>query len=369
MATSRKCSGSRSRRVNIVWREASGSYGRLGCDDAAADAAIISQAVGKPVRVQWMRYDEHGWEPVSPAMAMSVEGALDDQGHILGLDYTQWSASHATGERGNYVAWHLIGSAPGWKRQSGGPSDICYAIDDRRARSLFVEPKFRAIYLRAPGGIQSIFAIESFMDELALAAKTDPIEFRLRHLTIDRGRDALTTAARLADWKARPAKRGIARAAKVLSGRGVAMARYGFNDTFIAMVAEIEVERATGRVRVTRVSLAHDCGIVINPDGVTNQIQGGIIQGISRSLHEKLAYNRERITSLDWYSYPILRFSEVPEIKIELINRPELPPSSVGEISTVPTAAAIANAIFDATGKRLRQAPFTAERVKALIQT
>jgi nicotinate dehydrogenase subunit B len=353
-------------RVNVVCRPGSGSYGRLGSDDAAADAALMSQAVGKPVRVQWMRYDEHGWEPVSPGMTMSIEAGLDDQGRIVGFDYTQWSISHATGERGNYLAWRLLGTAPGYNRNSGGILDLCYGFD-RRGRSVFMQPKFRAIYLRAPGAIQSIFAVESFMDERALKANADPVEFRMRHLNEQRDRDVLQTVARLADWQARlPAARSQSDK-PVLSGRGVAMVKYGFGDTRVAMVIDVEVERASGRVRVVNVFVAHDCGIIVNPDGVQNQVQGAVLQGLSRSLHEELDYSRERVTSLDWMQYPILRFSEIPAIKIELINRPDLPPSAVGEISTIPTAAAVANAIADATGARIREVPFTPDRVKALI--
>jgi CO/xanthine dehydrogenase Mo-binding subunit len=353
-------------RVNVICRTASGSYGRLGCDDAAADAAIMSQAIGKPARVQWMRHDEHGWEPVSPGMTMSIEGALDDHGRIIGFDYTQWSISHATGERGNYLAWRLLGTAPGHPRNSGGIFDLCYGFD-RRGRSVFVEPKFRAIYLRAPGGIQSIFAVESFIDELALKANADPVEFRMRHLNDARDRDVLLAVARRANWKAQPPASRQRDNKDVLSGRGVALAKYGFGDTRVAMVADVTVEQVTGRVHVTSVYVAHDCGIIVNPNGVQNQIQGAIIQGLSRSLHEEVDYSRERITSLDWIQYPVIRFSEIPAITIELINRPELAPSAVGEISTVPTTAAVANAIADATGVRIREVPFTPDRVKALI--
>jgi CO/xanthine dehydrogenase Mo-binding subunit len=361
-----KLLGSPIERVDVVCRPASGSYGRLGADDAAADAALMSQATGRPVRVQWMRHDENGWEPVSPAMTMMIEAGLDEGGHIRGFDYMQWSASHATGERGNYLAWHLIGSAPGYSRNSGGIFDLCYTFH-RRGRSVFVQPKFRAIYMRAPGGIQSIFAVESFMDELALAADADPVEFRLRHLSDPRDRDVLTTVAKIANWQTRTSGRQNAEQKEVALGRGIAMVKYGFGDTRVAMVADVAVERATGRVKVVTVFVAHDCGIIVNPDGVRNQIQGAVIQGLSRSLREEVDYSRERVTSLSWEQYPIFRFSDVPEIVMELINRPNLPAGAVGEISTVPTSAAVANAIFDATGARLREVPFTPDRVKALL--
>lgn len=353
-------------KVTVICRAASGSYGRLGADDAAADAALMSQAVGKPVRVQWMRHDEHGWEPVSPGMIMSVEGALDDSGKIAGFDYTQWSISHGTAEQGNYVAWRLLGTAPGYKRDSGSIGALWYNFP-RRGRSVFVQPKFRAIYMRSPGGIQSTFAVECFMDELAAKANADPIEFRLRHSTDARDREALTTVAKMANWQARANTRQAAVDQGTISGRGVALIRGGFGDTRVAMIADVTVERATGRVRVTKVFVAKDAGIIVNPDAVRNQIQGAVIQGLSRSLREEVGYSQARITSLDWEQYPIFRFSDVPDIEIELLNRLDQPPSGVGELSTMPTTAAVANAIFDATGVRLREAPFTPERVKASL--
>jgi CO/xanthine dehydrogenase Mo-binding subunit len=362
-----KLLGLAEKQVRVVWRAAAGSYGRLGCDDAAADAAILSQAVGRPVRVQWMRHDEHGWEPVAPAMSMSIEGALDEKGRVLALDYTQWSASHSTGERGNYVAWRLIGSAPGWNRFSGQLPDLWYALDAGRARSVFVEPWLRSIYLRAPGVQQAVFAFESFMDELASAAGVDPVEFRLRHMEDSRDRDVLAAAARLAGWRAGPQPRPGSADAKILSGQGVAMARYGDGKPRIAMVADVEVERATGKVRVKWLSVALDCGLIVNPDALLNQIQGAVIQGTSRSLMEEVQFDREKITSVSWDEYPILRFSEIPDVRVETINRPDKPPAAAGEVCTIPTTAVIANAIFDATGVRIRQVPFTPARVKAML--
>jgi CO/xanthine dehydrogenase Mo-binding subunit len=353
-------------KVQVIWREASGSYGRLGCDDAAADAAIMSQVVGKPVRVQWMREEEHGLEPLSPAVSMSVECAADENGKLTAFDYTQYSASHATGEKGNHLAWRLIGTAPGYKRMSGGAANFYYNIANARSRNVFVEPWFRAIYLRAPGGQQSIFAYESIIDELAFAAGIDPLEFRLRNAADDRDRAVLEAARKISDW--RPGSSG-SRGSKdaVLTGRGVAMARYGAGESRVASVADVEVERASGKVRVKRIFLALDVGLIVNPDGLLNQAEGGLVQGISRSIHEQVMFDREKVTSVDWMGYPILRFSELPDVKVELISRPDQPSSAVGEVGNIATTAVIANALFDALGKRIRHVPFAPEVVKTLL--
>lgn len=349
--------------VRLIWREAAGSYGRLGCDDAAADAAIMSQIVGRPVRVQWTRADENGWEPVGAGVSISVKGALDGQGRLHAIDYRQWSASHSYAEKGNFVAWRLIGTAPGHDRLSGAIGDLPYDIENQRARCVFVEPTFRTIYFRCPGSFQSHFATESLIDELALMAGADPIEFRLPLLG-ERERAVLNAVKKLAGWKPGAHRKAIPAGERILKGRGVAFARHGVRATMVAIVADVSVDRETGRVLVTDVFVAQDCGLIVNPDGVLNQVQGNIIQAISRSVKEELRYSLARITSLNWYSYPVLRFSEIPEIKVDLISRDDMPPSPVGEVATVPTAAAIANAIFSATGKRLREVPFTPERVR-----
>jgi nicotinate dehydrogenase subunit B len=352
--------------VHLVWREASGSYGRLACDDAAADAAVMSQSVGAPVRVQWMRHDEHGWEPVSPAMRIQIEGACDAAGRITAFDYTQYSPSHSTGEKGNHIAWHLIGGAPGHGRMSGAAAPLWYDIPAKRARNVYVQPWMRGIYLRSPGGFQSIFAYESFVDELAAAAGMDPLRFRMINSSDARDRVLLETVARLGDWEERRGAKPVQDAA-VLRGRGVALGHYGTGDSRSALVLDVGVARATGEVRVTRASIAFDCGLVINPDGLLNQIEGGLLQGLSRARHEEVRFDRKRVTSLDWKSYPILRFDEVPELRTQLISRPDLPWASAGEAGTICSAAALCNAVFDATGKRMRRLPLTPERVKAAL--
>jgi nicotinate dehydrogenase subunit B len=353
--------------VQLIWHAASGSYGRLACDDAAADAAIMSQAVGRPVRVQWMRDDEHGWEPVSPAMTMSIEGACDENGRITAFDYLQYSPSHSTGEKGNHLAWHLIGGAPGWGRLSGGGAALWYDIAAKRGRNVYVEPWLRGIYLRSPGGFQSTFAYESFIDELSFQAGFDPLEFRLLNVGDPRERDVLEAVAEMSDWRSAPATNSD-RNATVLNGRGIAMGRYGREGGSIsALVVDVVIERASGQVKVERVFIAFDCGHVINPDGLVNQIEGGLLQGLSRGLHEELRFDRKKVTGLDWNAYPILTFDEVPEVETRLISRPDLPWASAGEAGQVATAAALANAVSNATGGRVRRLPLKPDYVKSLI--
>jgi nicotinate dehydrogenase subunit B len=352
-------------RVQLIWREASGSYGRLACDDAAADAAIMSQIAGKPVRVQWMRDDEHGWEPVSPAMTMTIEGAADADGRVTAFDYLQYSPSHSMGEKGNHLAWHLIGGAPGWGRKSGAAANLWYGIEAKRARNIWVEPWLRGIYLRSPGGFQSIFAYESFMGELASAAGIDPLEFRLRNTRDVRDRDVLRAVANLSGWRpGTPARQKGA----TLTGRGIAMGRYSIGDSRSALVVDIEIERSSGRIVLTRACIAFDCGLVLNPDGLVNQVEGGLLQGLSRALHEQVRFDRRKVTSLDWSGYRILRFAELPEVKTQFIPRPDEPWGSAGEAGTVATAAALANAVFDATGRHPRRLPLDPEYVRTLIE-
>jgi nicotinate dehydrogenase subunit B len=341
--------------VQLIWKEASGSYGRLGCDDAAADAAVMSQIIGRPVRVQWMREDEHAWEPVSPAMTMMVEGALDQNGRITAFDYVQYSPSHSMAEKGNL----------GTNRLSGTAANLWYDIEAKRARNVFVEPVLRGIFLRSPGGTQSVFAYESFIDELAEMSGIDPLEIRLRNTLDGRDQAVLKATAKLAGWQARTGARD--RTGAILAGRGLSMARYGAGDSRSALIVDIEVERSTGTVRVTHAFMAFDCGLVINPDGLLNQLEGGLLQGLSRALHEEVQFDRKTVTSRNWDDYPILRFAEVPEVKLEIIPRPDLPWSSAGEAGTVATAAAMANAFFDATGRRARRLPLSPNYVKSVL--
>ena len=362
--------------VRVVWVEASGCYGHNGADDVAGDAALLSQAVGKPVRVQWSRQDEHGWEPKGPAMVIDVRGGLDAAGRVTAWDYTVTTPTHSTrpqGEAGNLLAGREIGMSPHAGLIGG----------DRNAKHTYVFPNDRVVVrwqatsplrpsaLRGLGASQNSFANESFIDELAATAGADPVDFRLRHLSDARARAVIERVAALARWDRRPSpKASAARSGgDAAIGRGIAYAQYETETAYAASVVEVEVSRRTGEVRVRRVWVAHDCGLIVNPDGVRNQIEGATIQTISRAIKEAVAFDRAGVTTLDWTSYPILTFSEVPEsVEIELIDRPDQPSVGAGEPAVCPIPGAVANAIFDATGARLRTMPFTPERVLAALR-
>jgi nicotinate dehydrogenase subunit B len=361
--------------VHLIHVEGAGCYGQNGSDDAAADAVILAQAVGRPVRVQWTRKDEFLWEPKSPAMVMEVHGGLDAQGNMVAWDYHVWSPSHARRPRfaGQLLTAQLISRQPAPQpRFSFGAERNAltnYTIPTQHVTVHYVPNSFlRVSSFRSLGGSMNTFANESFMDELAAAAGADPVDYRLRYLAEPRERAVLLAAAEKAGWDPRPSPRTNETELPEGEGRGLAFARYENNQAIVACIAEVEVEKSTGVVRVKRIVLAHDCGLIVNPDGVKNQIEGSVIQSLSRALKEEVQFDEMRITSLDWQTYPILTFSEVPEIEIVLINRPDQPAIGAGEPATVTTAAAVANAIFDATGVRLRQIPFTPERLRAALR-
>jgi len=367
--------GMRRDKVRLVWIEGSGCYGHNGADDVTADAALLSQAIGKPVRVQWMRHDEHGNEPKGAAMVMEVAGGLDPQGKVAAWDYQVWSPGHAGRPAANGPGNTLAGA------QLGLPDNLSPTGADRNARPTYVFPNsrvrlhllqstvLRVSSLRGLGSPQNTFANESFIDELAHAAGADPIEFRIRHLKDERAIAVLEAVAKLAQWAPRPAPRGGSNAGlSGLIGRGVAFVHYDNYSGYAAIALQVHVDRASGKVSVERVAAAHDCGLIVNPDGLRNQIEGNIVQTLSRALLEDVKFDTAAVTSLDWARYPILRFSDVPdEIAITLINRPDKPSLGAGEPAAAPVMAAVANAIFDATGVRMRSVPFTAERVKAAL--
>jgi nicotinate dehydrogenase subunit B len=362
--------------VRVLWREASGSYGRMGADDAAEDAALLSRAVGKPVRVQWMRDDEHGWEPKGPAQLDMARAGIDAQGKIIAWDFADrgFPLTAASFPNLRLLASRQIGMKPTGDGNSNGTQGggEMYTFENQKCSAPLIpwmqadETPLRTGYLRAPGDIARAFASESFMDEIAADLRVDPVQFRLRYLSENkRGADALSAVARQARWQERPSPAPASAAAKA-SGRGVAISNRA--GTVCGAVAEVEVDKLTGNVAVKRFALSHDCGLIINPDGLKNQIEGNIIQGVSRALMEEVKFDSSGIKTLDWKSYPVIRFPDVPEIDIVLINRPEMPALGGGEPSSAPIAAAIANAIFDATGARLREAPFTPKRVLAGLQ-
>jgi len=349
--------------VRLIWVEASGSYGRLGCDDAAADAALLSQSVGRPVRVLWTRQDEHRWEPKSPGMVMELRGGIDGDGRVSAFDLEGWSPSHSTAEIGNFLAWRLVGGNPSWDRLSGGEGDHAYTFENNRTTGHYVEEMLRAIYLRAPGDIQHNFAIESFVDELAAEVKADPVDFRLRYLKDPDMIRVLETAAKKAGWQAQVSPRKPNRRSGIVAGRGVSCS----SPRRCAAIADVEVDLDTGLVRVKKIVCALVCGRIVNPEGVRHQVQGALIQGVSRTLLEEVKFERGRVTNVDWRSYPILTVPDVPEIETVLIDQPDTDPTGLGELATIPAPAVIGNAIFNATGARLRKVPFTPDRVKVVL--
>ncbi|SPE27401.1 Nicotinate dehydrogenase subunit B (fragment) [Candidatus Sulfopaludibacter sp. SbA6] len=364
-------------RVHVVWVEAAGSYGRAGDEDVAADAALLSQAVGKPVRVQWSRADMTAWGGKGPAAIVDLAAALDAQGGVTAIEMTSRVFSGTeiipqANTAGNLLAAQLIGMP----NTNGGDefvqwagSTYPYAIRNVHAVGHIIAPLYvsespmRTTHLRDPNGPAGTFASESFMDELAAAAAADPIEFRLRHTEDARAKAVLMAAAERAKWEHRPSpKRG---GGAVVSGRGVALSLRG--GTYVATIAEVEVDRPSGAVRVKRLVCAHDCGLIVNPDALRGTIQANLVQSLGRALKEEVTFDQTHVTSVDWNTYPVARWSDIPQVEVVLLNHPEIAPSGAGEPSSRPTAAAINNAIFDATGARVRRAPLTAARVKAAL--
>jgi nicotinate dehydrogenase subunit B len=358
-------------KVRLIYLEGSGCYGMNGHEDAAADAAILSRAVGRPIRVQWSRADEHGWDPKGPPQLLDVTGAVDADGRILDWRTEMWIPQSTKGLLnipllGPQAAGldNIVGLNPGLISQNGDPP---YAADRIQVIVHWLkEAPLRPAPLRSPGKPANCFAVESFTDELAAAVRIDPIEFRLRGLKNPRGIELIKRVATMMKWQTRPSPGANANAA-VARGRGMSYVHYKHSETFVAMGMEVAVERASGRIKVERVFCAHDCGQIINPDGVRAQIEGGILQTISRVLLEEVKFDRSHVTSLDWSSYPILRFSDVPELEIDLVDRPNEPPLGAGEATCAAVGAALANAVYDAAGVRLRTVPFTPERVKTAL--
>jgi CO/xanthine dehydrogenase Mo-binding subunit len=325
--------------------------------------------VGKPVRVQWSRQDELAWDPKGPAMLIDLRGGLDPQGQVVAWDYTVATTTHSTrpgGNAANLLTAQLVRQQPPRLGAGGGDRNArhSYSVPNNRVSVRWLEQSvIRPSAFRGLGAPANVFANESFLDELAAAANADPVQFRLRLLKDPRALAVVQRVAEIADWKpkaARPAN----------TGRGIAFLQYENENTYVATIADVTVNRQTGMVRVSRVFVAHDCGLIINPDGLRNQIEGGTIQTISRTLKEQVQWNADGVTSVDWASYPILTFAEVPEtIVIALIDHPDQPALGAGEAAACAVPAAIGNAIFDAIGVRFRHLPFTPDRVKSALLT
>jgi CO/xanthine dehydrogenase Mo-binding subunit len=360
--------------ITAVHVEGSGCYGHNGADDVACDAALIARATnGRPIKLQWMREDEFCWEPYGSAMVMKLKARLDEGGQIVDWQHDVWSHPHSTRPGGPgssllagwYIANPVAAAIPVNGAQPAGAADRnavpLYAFPNQRIVLHYLpEMSLRTSALRTLGAYANVFALESFIDEIAIAADADPVEFRLRYLKDARARAVIEAAAQQAGWK--PKQKGDG-----TRGRGFAFAKYKNLAAYVAVVADVEVDRRTGKVRVTKAVSAVDAGLIINPDGVSNQIEGGIIQSTSWTLKEQLKYDQQRVLTRSWADYPILTFPEVPTVEVVLLNRPDEKSLGTGEGSQGPTAAAIANAIANATGKRMRDLPFTRERVKAAL--
>jgi len=360
--------------IRCIHVEGSGCYGHNGADDVALDAALLARgAAGRPVRLQWMRDDEFKWEPYGPAMVMRAKASLDGD-KIADWEYELWSNSHSTrpaSTSGTNVlaAWYLaepqrMGPPTSPPQPAGGGdrnSIPLYEFPSQRVIHHFVQDMpIRVSALRTLGAYANIFALESFMDELAAEAKADPIAFRLAHLKDPRGRAVIEKVAAMSGWKA--GEKG-----GTLKGRGIGFSKYKNLACYVAVVADVEVDRTSGSVRVPRVWAAVDSGLVINPNGLTNQMEGGIIQSISWTLKEEVQFDKSGILTHDWQGYPILTMPEVPKVEVELINRPNERPLGSGEGSQGPAVAAVANAVAHATGKRFRDLPLAPDRVKAAL--
>ncbi|OJA96845.1 xanthine dehydrogenase family protein molybdopterin-binding subunit [Burkholderia ubonensis] len=359
--------------VRCIHTEGSGCYGHNGADDAAAHAALIAAAMpGKPIRVQWMREQEHTWDHFTPAMVAELSASLDASGHIVDWNYALWSSSH--NERivnaGRLLPARMLEppfapapSTPMLQPEGGG---------DRNAIPLYALPNLHVVNhfsptmplqtsaMRSLGAHANVWAIESFMDELAHAAGVDPVEFRLRHMQDPRARHVIQLVATRFGWPRPPRARN--------RGVGFAFGKYKNLMAYVALAVEISVVPETGHVTLEHAEAAVDAGQIVSPDGIRNQIEGGIVQAASWTLYEALQYDTQRIRSFDWSSYPILRFSAAPQsMKVHLINRPGAPFLGAAEASMGPTAGALANAIFDATGQRMREMPFAGDGLRKRI--
>jgi CO/xanthine dehydrogenase Mo-binding subunit len=362
-------------KVRGIWVPGPGCYGRNDGGDAAMDAALLAKAVGKPVRLQYTREQGTGWDPKGPASIHRARAAIDASGKVIAYEFMSKGVPRVDVNSNESQPYDtLAGQLTGVPLKSGDGFGIpgeSYAFDNKRTYWETIPPlldrgsPLRTSHLRDPVGPQIHFASESFMDEVAHALELDPIEFRLRHIKDPRDIAVVKAAAEKAGWQSRPSPRKDQSGNKV-SGRGFAYVQRG--PTKVAIVAEVDVDRSTGKIWARKFTVAHDCGQIINPDGIKHAIEGNVVQGISRTLWEEVKFDNKTVTSVDWLTYPILDITETPEtIDVVLINHPEIAPSGAGEPSTRPVAAAIANAIFDATGVRLRRVPFSPDRVKSAL--
>ena len=362
-------------KVHVKWVPGPGSYGRNDADDVATDAAVLAKATGRPVRVQYMRDQGTGWDPKGPASIHRARMAFDAAGNITAYDFVSKGFSRVDVDTNGSKPYDtLAGQSLGVALKSGdgfGVPAESYQFPNKRLAWETIAPlldrasPLRTSHLRDPVGPQLNFASESFIDELSAALNLDPIAFRLQHIKDPRDVALIKSVAERAGWDTRPSPRRDQTGNKV-KGRGIAYSQR--NGTRVAIVAEVEVDRTTGKIHAHKFTVAHDAGQTINPDGVEKCVEGNIVQGISRTLWEEVKFNDKNVTTVDWITYPILDITETPEIiDTVVIDRPEIASSGAGEPSIRPVAAAIANAIFDATGVRIRRVPFSPDRVKAAL--
>jgi nicotinate dehydrogenase subunit B len=388
--------GLRAENVHVIFRMASGCYGCNGADTVSYDAALLSQAAGKPVRVQLSRQDEMAWENYGYAYVLDQRVGLDAAGNIVAWDHEAWSpvkgGRPGANNPGNVVTGVLAGFEPAaFAARSPAPDPTNFAngnnavpsyvtgcvgtrcggtgkIASQRVHTHNIRSPFFTGPLRSPDRLQNTFAHESFMDEIAASVKADPVEYRLRHLADPRLIKVLQEAATAANWDTRPSPRANTSRTGVVSGRGVSCVLYEGDNGYCAVVAEVEVNQGTGAIVVKRLTVANDCGPISNPNGLTNQLEGGALQGLSRVLLEEVTWDNQKVTSIDWRTYsPLYLGAEVPVIRTVLVNMPNERAMGAGETAVTVVPAAIANAVFDATGMRLRQVPFTPARVKAAL--
>jgi CO/xanthine dehydrogenase Mo-binding subunit len=382
--------------VRVVFTRGAGCYGLNGADTVSFDAALLSHGAGKPVRVQLSRRDEMAWENYGYAYVIDQKVALDASGTIVAWDYEAWFPSRGGrpgyDRPGNVITGVLAGfepqpfrpapaSAPPGEFRNGSNAAPSYvvgraggraggtgAVASERVLTHTIASPFFTGPLRSPSRLQNTFAHESFFDEVAARVKADPVAFRLKHLTDPRLKAVVNAAARAAKWQTRPSPRPDVRATGIATGRGMACVLYEGDNGYVAMVAEVDVDRASGRIAAKRFFVAQDCGPISNPDGMRNQIEGGALQGLSRALGEEVTWDDHAVTSVDWRTYHSLPLGvETPTVESVLIDTPDAEATGAGETAITLVAAAVGNAVFDATGARLREVPFTAERVKRAL--
>ena len=379
-------------RVRVIWQEGPQLYGRTAADDAGFEAAYLAHELGRPVRMQWMRHEETAWDVKGPAFTFKLRGGLDAQGNLVALEYRARTTDYnhiGYNEPDTVLIAQLMGRRPAKPAPggAGAPTEM-YVVPNRRrttevvALPIVYETPLRVGNLRDPNGPQTTFAGESFIDEMAAAAGADPVAFRLQLLSASdednrrfiraRSIAVVKAAAEKYGWDTRPSPKPIG-TGKVLTGRGIAYCYRG--GTVLAEIAEVEVNRETGQVWVKRLVCAHDCGLVVNPEGLRRVIEGNMLHGLSRGLYEEVQFDTEKVTSVDWVTHPSIRHHDAPaQVDVVLVNgdpnpnRPDLPPYGAGEAATKPTVAAVANAIYDATGVRLRRVPFRSNRVLAALR-